>query len=66
MMQQPVNNIYLVSSAVMDMFRELNALDTIGFSAQKAENWYVEGQRPRWKTVTFCMPASTAALITNC
>lgn len=42
-MQQPVNNIYLVSSAVMDMFRELNALDTIGFSAQKAENWYVEG-----------------------
>ena len=44
-MQQPVNNIYLVSSAVMDMFRELNALDTIGFSAQKAENWYVEGAR---------------------
>ena len=44
-MQQPVNNIYLVSSAVMDMFRELNALDTIGFSAQKAENWYVEGAK---------------------
>ena len=43
--QQPVNNIYLVSSAVMDMFRELNALDTIGFSAQKAENWYVEGAK---------------------
>lgn len=44
-MQQPVNNIYLVSSAVMDMFRELNALDTIGFSAQKAKNWYVEGAK---------------------
>ena len=44
-MQQPVNNIYLVSSAVMDMFRELNALDNIGFSAQKAENWYVEGAK---------------------
>ena len=44
-MQQPVNNIYLVSSAVMAMFRELNALDTIGFSAQKAENWYVEGAK---------------------
>lgn len=44
-MQQPVNSIYLVSSAVMDMFRELNALDTIGFSAQKAENWYVEGAK---------------------
>lgn len=44
-LQQPVKNIYLVSSAVMDMFRELNALDTIGFSAQKAENWYVEGAK---------------------
>ena len=44
-MQQPVNNIYLVSSAVMDMFLELNALDTIGFSAQKAENWYVEAAK---------------------
>ena len=36
-LQQPVNNIYLVSSAVMDMFRELNAFDTIGFSAKGRE-----------------------------
>lgn len=41
-LQQPVENIYLVSSAVMDMFRELDALDTIGFSAQKEENWYID------------------------
>ncbi len=41
-LQQPMENIYLVSSAVMDMFRELDALDTIGFSAQKAENWYID------------------------
>ena len=41
-MQQPVNNIYLVSSAVMDMFRELGALDCIQFSGQKAENWYID------------------------
>ena len=44
-LQQLVDNIYLVSSAVMDMFRELNAFDTIGFSAQKAENWYVDGAK---------------------
>ena len=44
-LQQPVDNIYLVSSAVMDMFRELDAFDTIGFSAQKAENWYVDGAK---------------------
>ena len=44
-LQQPVNNMYLVSSAVMDMFRELDAFDTIGFSAQKAENWYIDGAK---------------------
>ena len=42
---QPVDNIYLVSSSVMDTFRELGALDTIRFSAQKEENWYVPEAR---------------------
>lgn len=40
--KQPVKNLYLVSSAVMDMFDGLNALDTIRFSSQKKENWYIE------------------------
>lgn len=41
-LKQPVDGIYLVSSAVMDIFRELNALDCIQFSGQKAENWYID------------------------
>lgn len=44
-LKQPVHNLYLVASAVMDMFRELDALDTIRFSGQKEENWYIEEAR---------------------
>lgn len=41
-LKQPLNNIYLVASAVMDMFRSIDALDQIGFSGTKKENWYLE------------------------
>lgn len=41
-LQQPMHDLYLVSSSVMDIFDKLGALDTIRFSGQKAENWYVE------------------------
>ena len=44
-LKQPLNNIYLVASAVMDMFRELNAIDTIRFSGQKADGWCIEEAR---------------------
>ncbi len=40
-LQQPVDHIYLVASAVMDMFCELDALDSIRFSGLKADGWYV-------------------------
>lgn len=40
--RQPVKDIYLVSSSVMNIFSELDALDSISLSAQKAENWYIE------------------------
>ena len=41
-LKQPVQNLYLVSSAVMDMFCRLDALDSIRLSGQKQENWYIE------------------------
>ena len=41
-MQQPVQNLYLVSSSVMDIFDHLDALDSIRFSSQKEEDWYIE------------------------
>jgi len=44
-LQQPIENIYLVASAVMDMFVSLDALDSIRFSALKPEGWYVDAAR---------------------
>lgn len=41
-LQRPIKDLYLVASSVMDMFCELDGLDTITFSGQKEENWYVE------------------------
>lgn len=42
LISQPVQDLYLVSSSVMNMFSALDALDSISLSAQKAENWYIE------------------------
>lgn len=44
-LQQPVNNLYLIASGVMDMFDALGAIDTIRFSGQKEENWYIESAK---------------------
>ena len=41
-LHQPIQNIYLVASAVMDMFVSMDALDTIRFSALKSDGWYIE------------------------
>lgn len=44
-LRRPVSNLYLVASAVMDMFSGLDGLDAVTFSGQKAENWYIEEAR---------------------
>ena len=41
-MQQPIENLYLVATAVMDMFDSLDAVDAIRLSGQKEGNWYIE------------------------
>ena len=41
-MRQPVENLYLVATAAMDMFDSLYAVDTIRLSGQKEGNWYIE------------------------
>ena len=40
-LRQPVENIYLVSTSVMDFFIHLDALDSIALSGSKAEGWYL-------------------------
>lgn len=44
-MKRPIENLYLVASGVMDMFDALEAIDTIRFSGQKEENWYIESAK---------------------
>lgn len=39
---QPVDQIYLVASAVMDMFLSMDALDAIRFTGTKADGWYLD------------------------
>lgn len=41
-LRQPVNQIYLVASAVMDMFCSLDGLDHIRLSGTDADGWYIE------------------------
>ncbi len=44
-LKAPVQNMYLVSSAVMDIFSKLDAIDTLRFSSQTEDNWYVDAAR---------------------
>lgn len=44
-LKQPITNIYLVASAAMDMFLELDALSSVRFSGQKADAWCMEEVR---------------------
>lgn len=44
-LRRPIQNLYVAASSVMDMFQELDSLDTIAFSGQKEENWYIEGAK---------------------
>ncbi len=44
-LQKPVENVYLVASAVMDMFVSLDALAMLRFSGLKADGWYIEEAR---------------------
>ena len=41
-LRQPLENIYLVSSSIMDSFIHLDALDSIALSGTKAEGWYLD------------------------
>lgn len=45
LLYQPLDNIYIAASAVMDMFVALDALDTVRFSALQASAWYVQPAR---------------------
>ena len=41
-LQQPLDEIYLLASAAMDSFAQLDAVDSIRFSGRKESDWYIE------------------------
>ena len=40
-LQQPLDRIYLAATSSMDLFRELEAIDRVRFSALDAKGWYI-------------------------
>lgn len=56
--------MYLVSSGVMDMFDKIDAIDTLSFSSQKADGWYIESAKKAMEEGSLSMQASTASRIT--
>ena len=41
-LQQPIENIYLVATSAMDLFRAIDGLDSIRLSGTDADGWYIE------------------------
>ncbi len=41
-LQQPLTNVYLVSSAVMDLVCEIDGLSNVKYTALKEKDWYVQ------------------------
>ncbi len=40
--QQPMNNIYLVATSAMDLFRAIDGIDSINLSGTKEDGWYIQ------------------------
>lgn len=44
-LRQPLDSIYLVATSAMDLFRQLDAIDTITLAGLNAGGWYIEEAR---------------------
>ena len=40
--KQPLNNIYLVATSAMDLFRAIDGIDNIRLSGTKESGWYIQ------------------------
>lgn len=48
-LQEPVKNLYLVASSVMDMFAQLDSMDAISMCGLKEEDWYIPAAKQAMK-----------------
>ncbi len=58
-LKQPLEHIYVVSSAAMDYFCKLDAMDTVRLSSLKEDGWYLPRQSRPWQRKSSCMPENT-------
>ena len=49
LLQQPIENIYLVSSSAMDPIISIDGLDTVALSGTQADNWYLDAAKTAMK-----------------
>ena len=60
-LRQPLRNIYLVSTSVMDLFIGLDALDCVSLSGTKAEGWYLDEAREAMQAGTIAYAGKYSA-----
>ena len=48
-LQEPVKNLYLVASSVMDMFAQLDSMDAVSMCGLKEEDWYIPAAKQAMK-----------------
>ena len=71
-LQEPVKNLYLVASSVMDMFAQLDSMDAISMCGLKEEDWYIPAAKQAMKDGTllyagkYSQPDYELLLTQNC
>ena len=53
-LQQPLNHVYLVSSAVMDLICQAGGLSHVAYTALKEDDWYVQQAKEKGISVYAC------------
>ena len=64
-LRQPLENIYLVSSSIMDYFIHLDALDSIALSGTRADGWYLDEAKAAMEAGEITYAASTVRRTTS-
>ena len=63
--QQPLNNIYLVATSAMDLFRAIDGIDSIRLSGTQENGWYIQEAKDAMESGKMIMQASTMHRIMN-
>lgn len=60
-LRQPLDSIYLVATSAMDLFRELDSIDTVALSGTDTAGWYIEEAKQAMKRGTMAYAGKYSA-----